>query len=238
MRCGDETAGSLRGTISDNYREVLARIERACLRAGRDPDEVKVVAVSKNRSLEEIEAAWNAGMRDFGENRAQEFSQKFAEGPRGAVWHFIGHLQTNKVKMVVGRARLIHSVDSLRLAEAIGREAGRLGIVQEALLQLNLSGEPGKYGIPEQELEDFLLNIRDIEGLRIRGLMTMAALTTDESEIRRTFSALRRCREEMAERHPELGLGVLSMGMTNDFEIAVEEGADLLRIGTAIFEGR
>jgi pyridoxal phosphate enzyme (YggS family) len=228
---------ALCAAIAENYRKVRERVDRACLRAGRDPRGVKIVAVSKNRGLEEVEAAWRAGIREFGENRAQEFSWKYGGGPQGASWHFIGHLQTNKVKMVVGKAVLIHSVDSLRLAEALGGEAVRCGVVQDVLLQLNLSGEPSKHGVPPEELEGLLLNTLNVEGIRVKGLMTMAALTEDEGEIRRTFAALRKCREDMAARHAGVALDILSMGMTNDFEIAVEEGADLLRIGTAIFEG-
>ncbi len=227
----------LESGIRRRYEHVLRRVGDACKRSGRDPREVRVVAVSKNRSLREIEAAWRAGLRDFGENRAQELAEKLPIAPPGISWHFIGHLQTNKVKLVTGKVALIHSVDSLRLAEAIGREAGRRGIVQDVLLQLNTSGEQTKHGIAPEELEETLLNMRRIEGIKVRGLMTMAAFTADEEEIRRSFRTLRRCREEYGGRMQGISLDLLSMGMTNDFEIAVEEGADLLRIGTAIFLG-
>ena len=222
--------------IRRRYRDLLRRVEEACLRSGRHPREVRVVAVSKNRTLREIEAAWRAGMREFGENRAQELAEKLGGAPPAISWHFIGHLQTNKVKIATGKVALIHSVDSLRLAEAIGREASRQGIVQEVLLQLNISEEPTKHGFRPEELEEALLNMKDIRGIRVRGLMTMAALTGDEGEIRRCFRTLRERRDEAVHRFPGLSLDLLSMGMSNDFEIAVEEGANLLRIGTAIFQ--
>lgn len=232
---GDEGLGSV---IASRYREVLDRVETACARVRRDPASVRIIAVSKTQPLEAIEAARSAGIREFGENRAQEMADK-AEGARSDIrWHFIGHLQTNKVKQVVGRAALIHSVDSERLAGMINEEAGKRGLIQQVLLQVNVSGEETKSGLGLKDLRGTLLNIRYMEALKVRGLMTIAPYTDDIEEVRKVFAALRELRDGLRDPRTGLDLDILSMGMTNDFEIAVEEGADLLRIGTAIFGSR
>lgn len=232
---GHEKPGS---AIASRYQEVLDRVETACRRVRRDPASVRVIAVSKTKPLETVEAAWQAGIREFGENRAQELIDKADKARSDIRWHFIGHLQTNKVKQVVGRAALIHSVDSERLAVTINEEAARRGMVQQVLLQVNISEEGTKSGFGLKDLPDMLLNISGMEALKISGLMTIAPLTEDAEEIRRVFAALRELRDGLRGLPKGLDLELLSMGMTNDFEIAVEEGADLLRIGTAIFGHR
>ncbi len=229
---------ALEAVIGARYREVLDRVGRACARAGRDPASVKVVAVSKTQPFEAVEAAWRAGLRSFGENRAQELVRKSGGGLPGIEWHFLGHLQTNKVRQVVGRAAMIHSVDTVRLAGIIAQEAERKGLVQPVLLQVNISGEESKSGMGRKDLEEALENIQVMSGIAVRGLMTIGPFTEDREELRRVFAELRGLRDEAREALPGAGLDLLSMGMTNDFEIAVEEGADLLRIGTAIFGGR
>lgn len=230
--------GGLTGSIARNYLEVAERVDQACRRAGRDPGSVRIIAISKTQPLERVRDAWGAGIREFGENRSKELAEKAdAMGP-GPVWHFVGHLQTNKVKQVVGRAALIHSVDSLHLARAIDQEASAGGLRQPVLLQVNVAGEETKSGFEAKGLDEALTNISMMRSLDIKGFMTIAPFTGDEEEIRRVFAALRGLREEAAELHPRMGLEWLSMGMTNDFEIAVEEGASILRIGTAIFGER
>lgn len=199
---------------------------------------MSVVAVSKTQPLEVVDAAWRAGLRVFGENRAQELVEKSGGAHPGIEWHFIGHLQTNKVRQVVGRAALIHSVDSVRLAGIIAEEAEKKGLLQPVLLQVNVSGEQTKSGLGLKDLLETLKNIKDMNGISVRGLMTIAPFTEDRDEIRRVFAGLRELRDGARGEMPGIGLELLSMGMTNDFEIAVEEGADLLRIGTAIFGAR
>ncbi len=224
--------------IEGRYREVLRRVEKICARCGRDPVQVKVVVVSKTQPLERVREAFIAGIRDFGENRSRELVEKADELNRGIAWHFIGHLQTNKVKQVVGRASLIHSVDSERLAAAIAGEAAGRGIRQPVLLQVNVAEEGSKSGLEVKDLPRALLNIMAMSNISLKGLMTIAPLTGNADEIRRVFSGLRDLRDEMARLYPAAGLELLSMGMTNDYEIAVEEGANLLRIGTAVFGPR
>jgi hypothetical protein len=224
--------------IEENLREVRERIERAAASVGRDPDAIKLVAVSKGRPVELIRRAMAAGQKAFGENRAQELREKLPLVEGDPEWHFIGHLQRNKVNIVVGKVVLIHSVDSTRLAEAIARRARTLGTVQEVLLQVNVSGEETKYGVGVEGVRDLLEKALELRGLKVRGLMTIAPLDPDPSTARRCFSRLRELRDRLAEEYPEADLGLLSMGMTQDFEAAVQEGADVLRIGTAVFTPR
>ncbi|MDI6872953.1 YggS family pyridoxal phosphate-dependent enzyme [Candidatus Solincola sp.] len=223
--------------IRDNLLRVKERIARAAERAGRDPGEVKLVVVSKGRTVSEIKEVLAAGHRSLGENRAQELREKMAALPDDVEWHFVGHLQTNKVNMVVGKVRLIHSLDSLRLAEVVSARACRLGTVQEVLLQVNVSGEASKFGIAPGEAEELLEKLAALPGLRVKGLMTMAPAWAEGESARPFFQRLRELREELRRSFPETCLDHLSMGMTQDYEVAVEEGADLVRVGTAVFSG-
>lgn len=235
MRAGEETEADM--GIRENILKVRERMARAAERAGRDPREVQLVVVSKMRSVQEIEEVLAAGHRVLGENRAQELREKIPALPSDVEWHFIGHLQTNKVNMVVGNVRLIHSLDSLRLAEAVSARARRLGTVQDVLLQVNISGEESKFGVPPGEAEGLLEEVLRLPGLRVRGLMTMAPAWASGEEARPFFRGLRELRDDLRRSFPEAGLELLSMGMTQDFEVAVEEGADLVRVGTAVFSG-
>lgn len=223
--------------IEENLRRVRERIERAAVRAGRDPSGVGLVVVSKGRTLAEIREVLAAGHRILGENRAQELREKMSTIPEEVEWHFVGHLQTNKVNMVVGKVRLIHSLDSLRLAEAVSSRACRLGTVQEVLLQVNVSGEPSKFGVAPEEARELLERLSVLPGLRVRGLMTIAPLRAEGEAARPYFRRLRELRDELREAFPGVDLDCLSMGMTQDYEVAVEEGADLVRVGTAVFSG-
>jgi len=224
-------------SIGDNLRRVKERIARAAWRAGRDPAEIQLVVVSKGRTVREIEEVLAAGHRVLGENRAQELREKMTALPEDVEWHFVGHLQTNKVNMVVGKVRLIHSLDSLRLAEAVSSRACRMGTVQEVLLEVNVSGEASKFGVAPGEAGELLEKMLELPGLRVRGLMTMAPAWAAGEEARPFFRRLRELRDEMRRAFPEAGLDSLSMGMTQDYEVAVEEGADLVRVGTAVFSG-
>ena len=225
------------GTVAYNLERVRERIARAAAEAGRNPGEVKLIAVSKGRSVGLIMEAARAGQTVFGENRAQELRDKLELVDRELEWHFIGHLQRNKVNMVVGKAVLIHSLDSERLAEAVDGRARDLGISQEVLLQVNVSREESKHGMEETEVSGLLDKTLTLPGLKVRGLMTIAPLLDDREEARPYFRGLRELRDGLAEKYPLADLGVLSMGMTQDFEVAVEEGANMVRIGTAIFAG-
>jgi len=221
--------------IAENLRRVRERIEAACRRAGRSREEVTVVGVSKGFPVEAVVAAYEAGLSDVGENRVQEASAKVAaaaaQGARPR-WHLVGHLQRNKVKTALGLFDIIHSVDSLRLAEMISREAGAGARAPvSVLLEVNVAGEESKFGLKPDEVASTLARVRALPNVDVQGLMTVAPLATDAEEVRPVFRRLRELSESLGLRH-------LSMGMSDDFEVAVEEGATLVRIGRAIFGPR
>jgi hypothetical protein len=221
--------------IAENLRRMRERIDAACRRAGRSPDEVTVVGISKGFPVDAVVAAYKAGLLDIGENRVQEASAKVAaakaQGARPR-WHLVGHLQTNKVKTALELFDIIHSVDSLRLAEVISREAeaGARAPVP-VLLEVNVAGEESKFGLAPDEVAAALARARALPNVDVLGLMTVAPLAADAEEVRPVFRRLR-------ELGKSLGLRHLSMGMSDDFEVAVEEGATLVRIGRAIFGPR
>ncbi len=231
---GEKGVGSLR--IGENINSVKRRIGDAAVRVGRNPDEIKLVVVSKNRSVEDIAEVLKYGVRDIGENRVQEFLPKYDAIRDKAVWHFVGTLQRNKVSKVVGKVALVHSVDSLKLAEEIGKRATALGTEQEVLLEVNVSGESTKRGFEPKAVQSLMERLSSIRGIAVRGLMTVAPLVDNAEKVRPFFAELARLKTELAEKGYDLHH--LSMGMTNDFEVAIEEGATIVRIGTAIFAGR
>jgi len=220
--------------VAARYEAVRRQVADAADIAGRDPSDVRIVAVTKTVGLDEIAQAVEAGVCDFGENRVQEFLGKYGLFPT-VDWHFIGTLQTNKVKDVVRRACLIHSVDSLRLLDEIDRRAGQAGVVQRVLLQVNVSGEASKHGFEPGELRDALVEASRLDHVEVRGLMTMAPFGRPEDS-RWVFRELKELRDSLREM-PLNGveLDELSMGMTNDFKVAVEEGSTIVRIGRALF---
>jgi len=200
-------------------------------------ENVRLVVVSKGRSVDEIRQAYWAGCRDFGENRVQEALEKMEEAPADIRWHFIGKLQKNKVNKVVGRFALIHSVDSLELAKRISRVSEERGVKTAILLEANTSYDQSKSGLSPDEWVEALPEALALPGVEIDGLMTMAPLTEEESVIRHCFSELRLLRDRLQQIAGDLAdLSTLSMGMTNDYPIAIQEGATLIRIGTAIFD--
>lgn len=224
--------------IGDNLARVRERIEGARARAGLTSD-VTIVAVTKTRPPEVLEAAIEAGLCRFGENRVQELESKVgAVGRDRGEWHLIGHLQRNKVRQALPLFDLIHSIDSWRLAEALSREAERAGRVVEGLVQVNTSGEASKYGFAAAEAVAEVGRIVALPGLRITGVMTMAPFTADEPVLRRTFAGAREIFERCAGEYPEFESRHLSMGMSNDFEVAVEEGSTMVRLGTILFGER
>lgn len=220
--------------IQDNLRKLLDQIEVSAIQAGRDPREIALVAVSKERSVEEIKETYFLGIRDFGENRVQEALEKMENLPNDIRWHFLGKLQKNKVNKVIGKFTLIHSVDSVELAKKISSASLEKGIRTQILLEANTSTEASKSGLSAKEWESQYRQLLDLEGIEVHGLMTMAPLTEDEGVIRHCFSELRLLRDRLQELGGE-ELSALSMGMSNDFPIAIQEGATILRIGTALF---
>ncbi len=223
--------------VADSIHDIRRRISAACVRAGRDASDVTLIAVAKTFGSDAVRAAVHAGVADIGENYVQEFARKRDELPDEAIrWHFIGHLQRNKVKSVVGHAALIHAVDSVRLAVEIGRLATARGIVQEVLVEVNTSGEGSKFGCAPEGAVRLVQEIVLVEGVRLSGLMTIGPFLPEAESSRPAFRTLARLREEL--RAAGVEAPHLSMGMTNDFEVAIEEGSTMIRIGTAIFGRR
>ena len=227
------------GMLTDNLNEVRARVTAACLRSGRDPREVTLIAVSKTKPVPMLEEVYAQGVRDFGENRPQEMRDKAAELPADIRWHMIGRLQTNKVKYVVPRAVLIHSVDSLHLAEAIDKEAAKAGVTANILIEVNIAGEVSKGGIAPEETEGFARELAALPNLKVNGLMTIAPIVENGEENRAYFRQMRELLVDIRDKNIDnIFMRSLSMGMTGDFETAIEEGATLVRVGTGIFGGR
>ena len=223
--------------IRANLAAVRERIKEAAKRSGRNPEAIELVLVSKNVSVERMMEAYAAGERKFGENRVQELLDKKNFLPKDIEWHFIGHLQTNKVKSVLPDVSLIHSVDSFRLAEEVNAKAALLKKKVPVLVQVNTSGEQTKFGAAPAELPEILKAVSGFEYLDLRGLMTIGPLTENEQLMRNSFHELASLSKEWSEKGFP-GLLKLSMGMSHDFELAIEEGADIVRIGTAVFGER
>jgi hypothetical protein len=232
--------------LQDNVRSVQERIATAAARAGRDPDEITLVAVSKTQDPETIHLAYELGLRHFGENRVGEAESKVGKLPDDIDWHMIGHIQSRKAKRVIPIFKLIHSVDSVKLAQRLNRLAATEEAPLLALIEVNVSGEASKYGFSadrwnqDREQREQLLaafkEIVELPHLQVQGLMTMAPIVPDPEEARPVFARLRTLRDDLAAALPQAEWQHLSMGMTDDFEVAIEEGATLVRIGRAIFE--
>lgn len=218
-------------TVAEKLSAVREEMKKACARCGRDVSEVTLVAVTKTVSPDLIRQAMDCGAAVLGENRVQELCEKYPLLD-GATWHLIGHLQTNKVKQAVGKAALIHSVDSLHLAQEIDKAAKKAGIVQQILLELNISGEESKYGLTIDEIPSIIKGIDSLENVAFKGFMTMAPFGASEEELHKIFGQARAVFEEYKTR----GAEILSMGMSGDFPIAIEEGATHIRVGSAIFK--
>lgn len=225
--------------IRKNWELLCARIERAAGRSGRVASAIEVVAVSKTRNVREIEAAYACGLRLVGENRIQEAAAKRPQVAAPLAWHFVGHLQTNKAGPAVELFDLVHSVDSARLARALSRRAAPTGRPIEVLLQVNTAGSQRQAGVTPDQLVDLVAALAPLPHLRIRGLMTIAAHSENEAAVRGCFRALRELGEKVAQcKFAGVSMDYLSMGMSGDFELAIAEGANLLRLGTAIFGPR
>lgn len=225
--------------LADNLFEVQKNINEACKRAGRDPNEVTLIAVSKTKPVSDIEEIYAAGIREFGENKVQEMNEKQKVLPEDINWHMIGHLQRNKVKYIVDNVAMIHSVDSDRLAEEISKEAVKKNVNVNILVEVNVAREDSKFGVFVEDTADFINRISALPNIIVRGLMTSAPFVENAEENRQYFKKLRDLSVDInAKNIDNVHMDFLSMGMTNDYVVAVEEGATHVRVGTAIFGHR
>ncbi|MCR5202380.1 MAG: YggS family pyridoxal phosphate-dependent enzyme [Lachnospiraceae bacterium] len=226
-------------SVATNLVNVMNNIENACNKVNRDLKDVTLIAVSKTKPNEMIMEAYNEGYRNFGENKAQEMKRKKEELPDDINWHFIGHLQTNKVKYVVGNAVLIHSVDSLHLAEAISKESVKKNVISDILIEVNVAKEETKFGLSLENTENLVREIATLQNIRVKGLMTIAPYTENPESNREIFRNLRELLVDIkAKNIDNVSMDFLSMGMTGDYMVAIEEGANFVRVGTGIFGER
>lgn len=223
--------------ISGNYEIVKEEVAKSAIKSGRKPEDITIIAVCKTVGVNEVLEAINIGVVDFAENRVQNFLEKYSElSNYNLNWHLIGHLQTNKVKYVLEKVKLIHSVDSINLAKEIEKHAKKINKSVDCLLQLNISGEEQKYGLCPDKAYEFLEEISKLEYVKIKGLMTMAPLEAPEKELRKIFSKTRELYVDISKLSMHnINMTYLSMGMSGDYKYAIEEGANMVRIGTSIF---
>ena len=222
--------------IKNNLEIIKEKIKKAALKANRSPEEIKLVAVTKTATIEQIKEAISAGIKIIGENKVQEAKEKYQILTADTEWHLVGHLQTNKVKYAIEIFDCIQSVDSIKLAKEIDKRSLQFGKTTNVLVEVNVSGEETKYGIKPEEVELFLKEISEFSGIRVRGLMTIAPIEKDKEEVRPYFRKLREISKEIKSKNiKNVKMDYLSMGMTDDFEVAIEEGANMVRIGRGIF---
>lgn len=224
--------------LKNNLLKVQKRIARAAQRAGRDAQDITLLAVTKKVAVDRIREIAGLGIKDLGENRVQELLEKIPKLPAGINWQMIGHLQRNKVKSIMGKVSLIHSLDRWSLAEEIQKRAERKQMVVPVLVQVNVAGEDTKFGLPSSEVMEFLSQVTSLKNIAVRGLMTIAPYVDNPEDVRPVFRALHDLAGEIKNKNADIKMEFLSMGMTNDFEVAVEEGANILRIGSALFGPR
>lgn len=225
--------------LKDRLEEVEERIQEACRRAGRDRSEVTLIAVSKTKPAEVLKEAYDLGIRVFGENKVQELTEKYEVLPKDIRWHMIGHLQTNKVKYIADKVELIHSVDSLKLAETIEKEAAKRHRTIDILVEVNVAEEESKFGLKVEEVIPFIEKVAGFSHINVCGLMTIAPFVENPEKNRSVFADLRKLSVDITEKNIDnVNVSILSMGMTNDYEVAIEEGATMVRVGTGIFGAR
>ncbi len=225
--------------LKENLQEVEKKIQAACERAGRDRSEVTLIAVSKTKPVEDLMEIYDAGVRTFGENKVQEMCDKMERMPEDIKWHMIGHLQRNKVKYIVDKVALIHSVDSFRLAEEINIQAKKRGIVVPILVEVNIAEEETKFGVTRDDAIELVKQIATLDGIQIKGLMTIAPYVVDSEENRGFFRKIKELSIDIMNQNIDnVDMDVISMGMTGDYEVAIEEGATMVRVGTGIFGKR
>lgn len=225
--------------LCENLKKVEDNVDAACRKAGRSRDEVTLIAVSKTKPVEMLSTIYNQGIRDFGENKVQEMCDKMEQLPSDIRWHMIGHLQTNKVKYIVGHTTLIHSVDSLHLAKEIEKHAEKKDVTVDILVEVNIAEEESKFGIHKEETYELVRQIAALPHVHICGLMTIAPYVENPEDNRMYFRGIRQLSVDIAEQNIDnVDMDVLSMGMTGDYMVAIEEGATIVRVGTGIFGER
>lgn len=225
--------------LCENLKKVEDNVDAACKKAGRSRDEVTLIAVSKTKPVEMLSTIYDQGIRDFGENKVQEMCDKMEQLPSDIRWHMIGHLQTNKVKYIVGHTTLIHSVDSLHLAKEIEKQAEKKDVTVDILVEVNIAEEESKFGIHKEETYELVRQIAALPHVHIRGLMTIAPYVENPEDNRMYFRGIRQLSVDIAEQNIDnVDMDVLSMGMTGDYMVAIEEGATMVRVGTGIFGER
>jgi len=225
--------------LEKNLEYVEEEINKACRRSGRSRSDVTLIAVSKTKPVETLKEAYGLGVRIFGENKVQELTEKYDALPKDIHWHMIGHLQRNKIKYIIDKVDLIHSVDSIRLAKAIDQEAAKRGLTADILIEVNVAGEESKFGIMPDELNEFVEQMENLNNIRVKGLMTIAPYVEDPEDNRPVFACLRKLFVDIRKKNVHnVNMSVLSMGMTNDYQVAIEEGATMVRVGTGIFGAR
>ena len=229
----------LSGVVTENYNRVKHEVEACAKNCGRDPKDITLIAVSKTKPLSDIEELLQIGVNDFGENKVQELCDKYENVSKPVNFHLIGHLQTNKVKYVVDKACLIHSVDSVKLAKEIQKQAEKKQIIAQILIEVNVAEEESKFGLRAEEVLPIVEEISTYPNVHINGLMTIAPFVDDPEENRVYFRSLRQLSLDINSKNIDnVSMDVLSMGMTNDYRVAIEEGATMVRVGTAIFGRR
>ena len=225
--------------LKENLSNVEENIKKACENTKRDRSEVTLIAVSKTKPVEMLQEIYDAGARDFGENKVQEITEKYEKLPKNIKWHMIGHLQRNKVKYLVDKVHLIHSVDSIRLAKQISSEFSKHNLVANILIEVNMAGEESKFGISPEEVLDLILEISKLPSIKIKGLMTIAPFTLDAESNRQYFRKMKQLSVDINSKNIDnVSMDVLSMGMSGDYMVAIEEGATMVRVGTSIFGER
>lgn len=225
--------------IKDNIEIILQRVEAAARKSGRKAGDINVIAVTKTVDESRIIKAMDCGLKNLGENRVQELCDKYEKIDKPCSWHLIGHLQTNKVKYIIDKVKMVHSLDRLELAEEIQKRAQKAGSVVEALVQVNIAEEEAKFGIKKEKVSGFLKEVSKFPNIKVKGLMTIAPFSQNIEEIRWVFTELRKLYIDISgENIDNIDMDYLSMGMSNDFEAAIEEGSNMVRIGTAIFGKR
>ena len=225
--------------LAENLLEVERKIQVACQKSNRAREEITLIAVSKTKPVSMLQEVYDLHIRNFGENKVQELSEKYPQMPNDTTWHLIGHLQTNKVKHVIDKASLIHSVDSVRLAEAIEKEAAKKDIIVNILIEVNVAEEESKFGLKVDEVIPVIETIATFPHIRVQGLMTIAPFVENPEENRGVFARLQKLSVDIRSKNIDnVSVDILSMGMTNDYQVAIEEGATMVRVGTGIFGAR
>ena len=225
--------------ITENLKNIEKNILAACEKAGRSRDEITLIAVSKTKPVSMLEEVYATGIRDFGENKVQEMCDKFQCMPKDIRWHMIGHLQTNKVKYLMDKAYLIHSVDSLKLAKEIEKQAAKHGRIMDILIEINIAGEESKFGLAKEEVLSLIKEVSLLPHLRIQGLMTIAPYVENPEDNRLYFRQIKQLSVDIDSQNIDnVSMNILSMGMSGDYTIAIEEGATMVRVGTSIFGER